>query len=283
MHLTRHAFHTWLSVRDDVPPQSKPCVIRARGINCVCYMPLAGSRGMRWIRQGHEDRWDVDVGQVHVFPADGRDHVLVLQAEAGYQGFALLLPTSHVSISGTAFSVGAYGLSRRLAVEPGSPLSDCMHRLSEVMHGAKDHEPGATEDVARAMLVRLHEAIGAPPPRWEDHGQAFDALAIGAIVGFVDAHLKEGSHLDDVALLVGLSASHFARKFQQTFGISLQRFVHRRRIRRSLVMLRDHALSIPAVAAELGYSTRSHFMRMFRDITGMTPARYRRNGVPRSG
>ena len=281
MRLTRHAFHTWLGVRHDVPSTGKPCVIRARGVNYVCYMPLAGSYGMRWIRQGQEDRCTVVAGQVCVFPADGHEHVLVLDGASDYQAFALLLPDTHVRIAGTSYSVGDYGLSQKLTIDPGAALSDSMLRLSGTLDAAEHRLPDAIDDLARSLLEQLHAAFGAAAPHWEDHDNAFDPLTTRTIVGSIDGHLKEGIRLDDVAVLVGLSGSHFARKFQQTVGMSLQRFVHRRRIRRSLALLRDPSLSIPDVAAELGYTTRSHFMRMFRGITGMTPARYRRNGVSR--
>lgn len=283
MRLTRHAFHAWLSIRDEVPASRAPCVTRVHGVNCVCYMPLAGSHAIRWIRQGREDRWDTEAGQVHVFPADGHDHVLVRQSPTAYGGFALLLPEAHVSVTGTSLSVGDYGLSRRLVIERTSALSDCMRRLCDAMHRPGDDEADAVHGLAATCLELLHEAIGVPSPPWHDHGNSFHPLETRTIVRHIDGHLQDGNHAAEVAVLVGLSSSHFARKFQQTMGMSLQRFVHRRRIRRSLELLRDPARSIPDVAAELGYASRSHFMRMFRGVTGMTPARYRRPLRPHSG
>jgi AraC-like DNA-binding protein len=40
--------------------------------------------------------------------------------------------------------------------------------------------------------------------------------------------------------------------------------------------LETTTLSCAAIAAELGFADQSHFTRQFRDVTGITPARYRR-------
>jgi len=74
---------------------------------------------------------------------------------------------------------------------------------------------------------------------------------------------------------VGLSPSHFAKKFRHSTGLSLCRFINRRRILRSLETLKTDG-PVANVALDLGFSSQSHFTRIFSGLTGMTPARYQK-------
>ena len=89
--------------------------------------------------------------------------------------------------------------------------------------------------------------------------------------------------LQELSLLTGHSPSHFARKFLVTTGLSLGRFLNRRRVAAALVALRDDPQSLAQVALDLGFSSRSHFTRLFSSLTGMTPAKYRRLFKPAIG
>lgn len=113
-------------------------------------------------------------------------------------------------------------------------------------------------------------------PDRQDDTSVFEPHAIKDLVEYIDAHLRIAPSLAEMGLRVGLSPSRFARKFRRTTGLSLYGFVTRRRITASLDVLRDPSRPIADLALELGFSSRSHFTRVFSRQTGMTPAKYRR-------
>jgi len=86
-----------------------------------------------------------------------------------------------------------------------------------------------------------------------------------------------------LAALVGHSPSHCARKFRYTEGLSLGRFVNRRRLAKALVVLRRDSTPLSQVALALGFSSQSHFTRLFSEVVGMTPAKYRKTFKPTVG
>ncbi|MFM8493965.1 MAG: helix-turn-helix transcriptional regulator [Planctomycetia bacterium] len=96
------------------------------------------------------------------------------------------------------------------------------------------------------------------------------------LVEHIDSHLAVAPSLSDMGWRVGISPSHFARKFRHSTGLSLYRFINRRRILRSLDTLRDESQSLAGVSLDLGFSSQSHFTRLFSKLTGMTPAKYRK-------
>ena len=99
---------------------------------------------------------------------------------------------------------------------------------------------------------------------------------MAGLVEEIDANLKSTPSLSAMALRVGLSPSHFAKKFRQSTGLSLHRFVNRRRILASLETLRGQSQPLAHVALDLGFSSQSHFTRIFSGLTGMTPAKYQK-------
>jgi AraC family transcriptional regulator len=45
---------------------------------------------------------------------------------------------------------------------------------------------------------------------------------------------------------------------------------------KALVVLRNDATPLSQVALDLGFSSQSHFTRLFGELTGMPPAKYRK-------
>jgi AraC-like DNA-binding protein len=87
-----------------------------------------------------------------------------------------------------------------------------------------------------------------------------------------------GEHVDVAALAdrTGVHPVHLARAFRKAYKVTVGDYVHRKRIQQACRMLRGTADSIAAIAEDLGYTDQSHFSRVFRSITGTTPAKYRR-------
>jgi AraC family transcriptional regulator len=93
---------------------------------------------------------------------------------------------------------------------------------------------------------------------------------------FVDASLAQDLSIGDLANLTRMSASHFARRFRNTFEMPVHRYVLHRRVERAIRLLSLDNQSIAEVALECGFANQSHFTEAFRRIIGTTPHRYRR-------
>jgi AraC family transcriptional regulator len=91
----------------------------------------------------------------------------------------------------------------------------------------------------------------------------------------MDAYLAAPFDLDELADLCGMSRFHFSRAFHNTMGQSPSRWFIRRRVERAKDLLRDTDKQIIEVAAAIGYDSPSHFAKVFRVETGLSPKRYR--------
>ena len=78
-----------------------------------------------------------------------------------------------------------------------------------------------------------------------------------------------------VAAVAHVSEAHFIRTFRATFGETPHRYLQRRRVERSMFLLRETDRSITDICFDVGFISLGTFSRMFREIIGETPSAYR--------
>jgi AraC family transcriptional regulator len=84
-------------------------------------------------------------------------------------------------------------------------------------------------------------------------------------------HMAEDLSLDQLAARVGLSKFHFNRLFKRATRLSPSRYQIELRLNGARRLLRETKKSILNVALEVGYTNPSHFAKLFRRETGLTP------------
>ena len=84
-------------------------------------------------------------------------------------------------------------------------------------------------------------------------------------------------NVDDIAHEAGISKSYFQRLYKETFNTSCMDDIINARIDRAKRLLENTDRQIGDIANECGYASGSHFMRQFRQKTGLTASEYRKN------
>ncbi len=95
------------------------------------------------------------------------------------------------------------------------------------------------------------------------------------LVDYIRANLSSDITVIELAGLVQMSPSHFARTFKTSFGVAPYRFVMRERIDGAKDMLAGKKMSSSQVATAYGFASQSHFVKVFRQFTGVTPKQYK--------
>src|SRR5690242_15606403 len=83
-----------------------------------------------------------------------------------------------------------------------------------------------------------------------------------------------------IAAVAYLSEAHFSRSFRAAFGETPHRYLQRRRVERSMFLLRETDRSITDVCFDVGFMSLGTFSRTFREIIGETPSSYRDGHEP---
>jgi AraC family transcriptional regulator len=96
------------------------------------------------------------------------------------------------------------------------------------------------------------------------------------VLEFFEAHFSEDISLRQLAELVGLSQSQFARAFKASTGAPPYRWFVAARIKRAQELLLRGEVSLANVSSQTGFADQSHFTKAFRRVTGTSPDRWRR-------
>src|SRR4029077_13305373 len=83
-----------------------------------------------------------------------------------------------------------------------------------------------------------------------------------------------------VAAVAHISEAHFIRSFHTVFGETPHRYLQRRRVERSMFLLRETDRSITDICFDVGFMSLGTFSRTFREIIGETPSAYRAGNGP---
>ena len=78
-----------------------------------------------------------------------------------------------------------------------------------------------------------------------------------------------------VAAVAHISEAHFIRSFRAVFGETPHRYLQRRRVERSMFLLRETDRSVTDICFDVGFTSRGTFSRTFREIVGESPSDYR--------
>jgi AraC-like DNA-binding protein/ligand-binding sensor protein len=107
------------------------------------------------------------------------------------------------------------------------------------------------------------------------NGENSEAPEITRAREFIHQHLTEPLELKQVAESANLSSCYFCRKFKESTGLTFTSFVARSRVEEAKKLLANPQVRISEVAFEVGFQSLTHFNRVFKEISGMSPTRYR--------
>jgi AraC-like DNA-binding protein len=91
----------------------------------------------------------------------------------------------------------------------------------------------------------------------------------------MDRGYAEPLDVRDVAAVALISPAHFSRCFRSVFGETPHRYLQRRRVERSMFLLRETDRTVTDVCFDVGFTSLGTFSRTFRAIVGETPSAYR--------
>jgi AraC-like DNA-binding protein len=116
--------------------------------------------------------------------------------------------------------------------------------------------------------------VASPPVRYEIPPQHLEIARW--VLEFIERCYQEGTPLSKIAESAGVSRSHLCRVFKRVTGLSLKRFLTRRRLQAAKQLILEPGATIDQVARRVGYRDAGHFDRVFRQWEGRTPSGYRR-------
>jgi len=150
--------------------------------------------------------------------------------------------------------------------------------VSPFMRSVLDHARESTLDYKsqrylRLLTVFLDELMGTP--RAGTFLPASEDAVLRKILHYLENHAEDNRCVTELARQVGITERTLARKCRQELGMPLTEWRNRMRVVRAIAMI-EKGRNVESIASKFGYSSASAFIAMFKKLTGVTPASYRK-------
>ena len=187
-----------------------------------------------------------------------------------------------IHFDGSSMAGYASALSDELAVvEVGEKLR--MNRYFEELHAlvpeANSYSKGAriTDLIAGILLLLINSRFGSG----SDIEPGRDAVSTAC--HYIEENLSQEITIDDLTEVVHLSKFYFIRLFKRYMGVSPYRYVQITRINRAKELLITTDYRVNEIADMTGFSNATRFTKLFSEMTGTTPTKYRKSSFQFSG
>ncbi len=93
----------------------------------------------------------------------------------------------------------------------------------------------------------------------------------------IDRNLHQSISIDDLARTYHFSKTYLFRVFKQKFHISPHQYLLERKVEKAKILLMNPDMKVSEIADLLDFSDESHFSKVFKRLTGISPKQYRIN------
>jgi AraC-like DNA-binding protein len=121
-------------------------------------------------------------------------------------------------------------------------------------------------------IIQLQNLSSTADPANDDKGKS----ALSFIAAFIKAHITEDITPDLLSAKAHMSKATFYRSFKREFGISPHEYIMSERIKIAKRSLTESHTSIKTACQEAGFTDVNYFVRLFKNIEGVTPKQYQR-------
>ena len=102
---------------------------------------------------------------------------------------------------------------------------------------------------------------------------------IGEVIRYIHSHYQEDISLEMLAQMFYVSPYYLCREFKKSTNSTIVRYINVTRIMNAQRKFMETSKNITDISRETGFSNLTHFNRVFKSVTGMSPSQYRRQFV----
>lgn len=156
---------------------------------------------------------------------------------------------------------------------PGTRARMDIHNLLEKLL-AEQETPGALSEEYRQaalnmllmLLIRTEKA--AETPQMQNR--------ISSVIAYIHSHYQEDLSLEKLAGSFYVSPYYLCREFKKYTNRTIVQYINVTRVMNAQRKFMETDKNITQISRETGFSNITHFNRVFKGVTGMTPSGYRR-------
>ena len=139
--------------------------------------------------------------------------------------------------------------------------------------------PGEALRIAKVYLLKWH-AEGQLPYASLKRVQPHADAAVRRAEKWLEEHYRDEDAVLSAVVACGVAERSIKRRFKAATGCTLMGYVQNLRIEEAKRLLETTRLAADDVGVQVGYENIAFFRRLFRRLTGLSPAQYRRMFKP---
>ncbi len=150
--------------------------------------------------------------------------------------------------------------------------SEVCSALLSLIDELRENGEGLCSDL---LFSRLLIELSRSFLRADDDGSAY----VAAARDYIKRHFCEKLPVSEIASAVGLNRSYLQTLFKKITGKTILEYINSLRIEKACFIMKNTDLPVVDIAADCGFSSRQHFMYIFKKQTGLTARQYRTGRV----
>ncbi len=131
--------------------------------------------------------------------------------------------------------------------------------------------------------VQERESQGQPSNQQDSPTSCSGAAMVRLVKNYIDGHLGDGLSLEELGSVVHLHPVYLSKLYKQETGENLSSYILRARLEKSAHLLEASNLHVMDIARMVGYRKPQYFIKLFKELYGITPYQYRRRRISQSG
>lgn len=133
------------------------------------------------------------------------------------------------------------------------------------------------EDIDRIKNLQYHMIIDfADRVNKMNQYNQNNSILVSQISKYIQNHISESIKTSDIANYLNKSRGRITTEFKNQTGVNLSDFIRIKKIEEAEELLSHTDKSLVFISNYLGFSSQSHFCKVFKDIKGVTPDQYRK-------
>ncbi len=159
---------------------------------------------------------------------------------------------------------------------PPQAFADCSANFRSVEQNLKKACDAFGKNDVLKLKSYLYRTVSDVKAAYSNYLSPESKRLVAPALDYVAANFSGDVTNAVLAGLCGISERYLSKLFVSAVGVSVKQYVLSLRIERSKNLLRDPTIPIDEVAVNCGFENRYYFTKLFRQKTGVSPARYRK-------
>lgn len=174
---------------------------------------------------------------------------------------------------------GATTIRFELVSKSGEQMRAVFARVVNLLMSASselEHSQEAAKTSIHRAASLLQAQMRYDGTERQDPSQALLAWQMRLVERYIEEHLDQQILVANLSELIHLSEAHFSRAFRLAYGVPPHAYIVRRRLELAAQLMLAGREPLSEIALRCGFHDQAHLSKQFRQLTGETPAAWRR-------